>query len=254
MVEEEELNTKYLGDNSVGPGAYYSEDELSWNNREDYFRLPVPPLSPPEVSYGTSNETWNTTDVGPFKSIGKPTLKSVSVNSIFPAQRYPFCTTYSILKPEEYIKYIQKWIDSSRPIRYIRTGVFNLALSIENFSYYKEEGTGDYYFTLDLEQYKFRSDSNPQTGNFVREDEIADDRLITYITLEKGQTLCELAEEWLGDSGRYKEIAEANGIEDVGHPWAETEKNNHQLEITCEEGTPGYDRIKNQVLSGKGLG
>lgn len=236
-------------------GVYWPEDELSWNNREEVLRLPVAPTSPPEIHYPAQNETWNTTDVGPFKAIGHPGLFTVTIEGFFPAQDYSFNAYKGVPAPENCVKAIKRWIKSRRPIRYIRTGVFNEAFSIENFSYYKETGTGDIYYTLELEQYRFLEEANSQTGNSFRDGystEVAEEVQILH-QLVKGETLCELAELYLGDSDRYAEIAEANGIKDMGHPWSETEPL-HQLWIVCEEGTPGHRKVKSDVENGVAVG
>lgn len=231
--------------------VYKPEDELSWNNREEVLKLPVAPTSAPELHYPAQNESWNTTDVGPFKAIGQPGLFTVTLSGFFPAQEYTFNRYSDTPTPEECVKMIRKWMKSRRPIRYIRTGVFNEAFAIENFSYYKETGTGDIYYTLELEQYRFLEEANSETGNKFRDSysQKHDSSLQISYTLVKGETLCELAERFLGDSDRYTEIAKTNGIKDAGHPWSATESTNHRLWIVCEEGTPGYEKAK-----GSGVG
>lgn len=236
--------------------GYKPEDELSWNNREEVLKLPVAPQNEPELYTPGQNQTWNTTDVGPFKAIGYPGLYSVSIESFFPAHDYSFCTYTGFPSPEECVEMIKRWQESRRPIRYIRTGLINDAFAIEGFTYSKEMGTGDINYRLELERYRFASDANPQTGNSFREGYSTEtgETLTLYIPLKEGQTLCELADEYLGDSDRYKDIAERNGIEDVGHPWAATEDTMHTIQIVCEEGTPGYEKQKEWIESGATVG
>ena len=149
--------------------GYKPEDELSWNNREEVLKLPVPPQNEPELYTPGQNQTWNTTDVGPFKAIGYPGLYSTSIESFFPAHEYPFCTYTGFPSPEECVEMIKRWQASRRPIRYIRAGLINDAFAIEGFTYSKETGTGDIKYRLELERYRFASDANPQTGNSFRE-------------------------------------------------------------------------------------
>lgn len=236
--------------------GYKPEDELSWNNREEVLKLPVPPQNELELYTPGQNQTWNTTDVGPFKAIGYPGLYSTSIESFFPAHEYSFCTYTGFPSPEECVEMIKRWQASRRPIRYIRAGLINDAFAIEGFTYSKETGTGDIKYRLELERYRFASDANPQTGNSFREGYSTEtgETMTMFIKLEYGDTLCELADKYLGDSDRYKDIAEWNGIEDVGHPWAATEENAHQIQIVCEEGTPGYELQKGWIEGGVALG
>ena len=233
--------------------------ELSYNNREDVLRLPVNPQDPPELYTPGNNQTWVTTDVGTFMAIGAPGLQSLSLESFFPnpERGYDFVRYSDYPTPDECVALIEKWQKSKRPIRLIITGFLNDAFAIEGFTKRKEIATGDVYFTLDLQRYRFASDANPQTGNNNREDDslAADvnddgsiDKTVHKIALVKGTTLCEIAEEWLGDSDRYMDVYEWNKdtMTDPGHPW------NYEMEeagipqyvtLNLKEGEPGYDRV-----------
>nr|DAY89894.1 MAG TPA: tail assembly protein [Caudoviricetes sp.] len=233
--------------------VYKPEDELSWNNREEVLKLPVAPKDPPELYTPGQNQTWNTTDAGPFKAIGYPGLYGVTIESFFPAHNYPFCTYTGFPSPEECVEMIKRWQESRRPIRYIRTGLINDAFAIEGFSYSKETGTGDINYRLELERYPFADQENPETGNSYRDgtdlnDDGVVDQTVTYIALKKGTTLCELAEEWLGDADRYNDIYEWNKdtMNDPGHPWnyeMEAAGQTQQVKLELKEGEPGYDRV-----------
>lgn len=233
--------------------GYVPEDELSWNNREEVLKLPVPPQNAPELYIPGQNQSWNTTDVGPFKAIGHPGLKTTVIESFFPAHEYPFCTYSGFPSPERCVEIINRWQKSRRPIRYIRTGLINDAFAIEGFTYSKEMGTGDINFRLELEQYRFASEVNPETENDVRDgvdvngDGDVDETLYKH-ALIKGETLCGLADEWLGDSDRWQDIWDWNKekIPDPGHPWNQeaADRGEQQiLDIWLKEGEPGYDKI-----------
>lgn len=212
---------------SRGSGVYRGEYELSWNNRAEVLRLAVAPQEVPEITRSGNNVNYTTTDVN---------------------QYYKFCQYRNFPTPEKSVAMINKWQKSKRPIRLIITGLLNDAFAIESFSYYKKLGTGDIYFTLELEQYRFAEAGQAVNTSFAK------DEVIAVVQLKKGQTLCELAEEWLGDSDRYQDIADWNGIEDVGHPWNWNDETKNTLQIICPEGTPGYDRLTNPDDSGKGFG
>lgn len=233
--------------------------ELSFNNREEGFMLPVNPDDPPEIYTPGNNQNWVTTDVGTFKAIGYKGLQSFSLSFWLPKQSYPsFAKTSNYPGAEQCVEMIERWQDSRRPIRVIITGFLNDAYAIEGFSKKQQIATGDIYCTLDLERYRFSDDANPQTGNHLRPEGSTDtgDTLTAFVTLEYGQTLCELADKYLGDSDRYKEIADLNGIEDVGHPWAWANETDppRAIQIVCEAGTHGYESQKNTIESGGAWG
>lgn len=230
--------------------------ELSYNNREASFRLPINPDNPPQIYTPGNSQNWTTTDVGTFKAIGKKGLQSLTLEFWWPVQEYSFVLYNGYPSASEMRSMLESWQDSSRPIRLIITGFLNDAFSIEGLSFQQEKATGDVMVSIDLERYRFADDANPQTGNSYREGYTTEmgDTSMRIVKLEYGQTLCQLAEKYLGDSDRYKEIAELNGIKDVGHPWEATEDNNHQIQINCEEGTPGYIEHQQALESGVALG
>lgn len=228
--------------------------ELSYNNREEVLRLPVNPQSPPQFYTPVNNQNWNTTDVGTFKAIGYEGLESTTLEFWWPVQSYSFSLYEGYPSAAEVLGMLKRWKSSRRPIRLIVTGLVNEAYAIEGVTYSQEIATGDIIISLELEQYRFAESANPQTGNSYRPNTSVADTLVMFVGLEYGQTLCELADKYLGDSDRYMEIAEANGIKDVGHPWSETEGKMHTIEIVCESGTPGYEEMKQQVEAGVGVG
>lgn len=127
---------------------------LSINNREQVIQLPIIPESF-EVNLPISNNTTDTVNAGTLKTIGNTGLRSIEINSFFPKQKYSFArdNTY---KGFEYVQVIEKWIARKLPIRLIVTGTpLNIAMTIDNFSYSVEDGSGDVYYSLKLSEYRF---------------------------------------------------------------------------------------------------
>ena len=189
---------------------------LSFNNNEERLRLPVIPSSF-EVTIPHQNTTVNITELGEINLIGKTGLASMTIQSFFPNQDYPFCLYTGYPKPYECIKLLLKWKESGKPIRVIVTETpINYAMAIESLSYSEVDGTGDVYFTLELKEYKFiktpsigTSSKNtlttPPTNREVKSPPT------TYV-VRKGDTLWLIAKKLTGEGSNYKVIATKNDI------------------------------------------
>jgi hypothetical protein len=127
---------------------------LSINNREQVIQLPIVP-SEFKIPSPVNNETYTTINQGDIKLIGQRGLRAITIDSFFPKNDYPFSRdkTYH---GWEYVEIIEKWIDRRIPIRLIITNTpVNIAMSIENFEYGPQDGTGDVYYSLALSEFKF---------------------------------------------------------------------------------------------------
>lgn len=127
---------------------------LSINNREQVIKLPVMP-SEFNVMSPQNNEVYETISQGDLKLIGLRGLKSISISSFFPVKSYPFLRDRN-LRGWDYVNRIESWYDRRLPIRLTITNTpINLAMAIENFEYGPKDGTGDIYYTLNLEEFRF---------------------------------------------------------------------------------------------------
>lgn len=128
---------------------------LSFRNNEDRFQLPVTP-SGYGVTRSKDNKTVNINSLGDIKLIGKEGLRSLTIESFFPAHDYKFIDSTEVWEPFQYVEMIEKWEETTEPIRVIYTDTpINYAMSIESFEWKEQDGTGDVYFTLSLEEYIF---------------------------------------------------------------------------------------------------
>lgn len=127
---------------------------LSINKREQVIQLPIVP-SEFKIPSPMNNETYTTINQGDIKLIGQRGLKSITIESFFPKNHYSFSRDRAYTG-WEYVETIESWIDRRVPIRLIITDTpINLAMTIENFEYGPQDGTGDIYYTLALEEFKF---------------------------------------------------------------------------------------------------
>lgn len=97
---------------------------LSFNNQEDAIRLPVNPETL-EIKESGDGKSYSIIDLGEINSIAYPKLTEITIESIFPAQQYPFVLVEDgkLRRPFEYVELIKKWMVSRRPIRFVFSGV-----------------------------------------------------------------------------------------------------------------------------------
>lgn len=127
---------------------------LSINNREEVIQLPVVPQEF-TIQEPHNNENYQTITQGDIKLIGLAGLKSLTLESFFPGQDYPFLRSRS-LWGWEYVEKIQGWMTKRVPIRLVIANTpINMACTIEDFTYGLKPGSKDIHYTLTLEEFKF---------------------------------------------------------------------------------------------------
>ena len=186
---------------------------LTWQNNKERLRLPVLPPSF-QVNVGNLNTIVNINDLGDINLIGKSGLKSMTVESFFPAQDYHFCDYLGFPSPYECTEMIEGWRLSGKPIRLIITETpINIAMAIENFSYGERDGTGDVYFTLDLAEYVFTQTKTVAKSEYKRDTKRPTEREVPNEHIVKsGDTLWAIAKRLTGDGSNYTKIAKKNNI------------------------------------------
>lgn len=228
------------------------ELHLRYNNNQEGFQLPVNPESI-EVSEGNSGKTYDIVGAndgrsevrgGEINIIKSPKLRVIQFDGLFPAQFYPFLATTTLYEPMYYIRAIENWMATKRPVRFIYTGQWeqrlasqgfsgqelNLPVSIDKFSWKEEAGSpGDIEYNITLKEYVFyaaqrvkvqtNNDGNPLA--VLQSPRRPDERIrpATY-TMKDGDTLSKVAmrfyttDSGLPDSSRYKDIQMLNGMTD----------------------------------------
>ncbi|MDT3427697.1 LysM repeat protein [Paenibacillus forsythiae] len=207
---------------------------LCYNNMEDIFRLPVNPETL-EIKEAGEGKSYTIIDLGEVNAISYPKLTEITLESIFPAQRYPFVLVPEtgkdrLLQPFEYVEMIKKWMTSRRPIRFIFSGLelegsaqthdfaLSMAMSIESFNWKLAAGTsGDIEYSLSLKKYVFYQAAPVKVmkGAAKTQQQRASDRKAPAVyKLKAGDTLWKIAQKVLGDGSRWKEIQKLNAIPD----------------------------------------
>ncbi|WP_138755125.1 LysM peptidoglycan-binding domain-containing protein [Paenibacillus sinopodophylli] len=193
---------------------------LSYGNQKQNLQLPV---NPPEIKIGDAagGKTYEVSGLGEINVIQNPKLTSISFESFFPAQAYPFLVSQKWIDPVFYVTVIKDWLERKQPIRFIYTGAtfdINLPMSIEKFEWKEAAGSGDIEYSISLKEYAFYG-ARPV---IVKDDKASvklqprpSDKIApkTY-KLVAGDSLIKVARLKLGNEARWKEIQKLNGIKD----------------------------------------
>ena len=135
-------------------------------------RLPVNPEKLP-VARGNENDEYNVLGLGPIMVPRIPSLRVVSISSLFPGRVSPLVLTPNEFKePEFYIRFFESAMRDRAPILYtparyyedgtpFMTGDPGFEALVTQFNTEERAGeTGDFYYDLELTEYK---DYSPQT-------------------------------------------------------------------------------------------
>lgn len=189
-------------------------------------QLPVNPFDSVKVEVPGKNKSYELVKLGEITRIRDRGLARITIQSLFPATRYPFVAVDDFLEPESYIEYINRIIAEKKSTRLIIVGDgidFNTLVSIEGFDYEQRSGEpGEYYFKLELKEYREHSakrvvvtSSNQSSGKVnyteVKERPVTKEIPKEYV-VKSGDTLWAIAKSSLGQGERYAEIASINGI------------------------------------------
>ncbi|MFD0959800.1 LysM peptidoglycan-binding domain-containing protein [Paenibacillus chungangensis] len=199
------------------------------NNQEGPIELPVMPASI-EISEGGKSSTYDVAGLGEVNVIKDRKLSEYSFSSFFPGQHqtYPFLSIAPgrILPPSEYVRYLTRWMDSKRPIRFIFVGkefAINTPVSIESFQWKEAAGRGgDIAYSIKLKHYRFYAakqyviagnEGGSVTGYSKSSRPDQREKPGTY-TMQAGDTLWSIAQRLLGNGTRWRELQRLNGIAD----------------------------------------
>lgn len=186
------------------------------------------PVSPPdfEVANPYNNQTVNIQSLGDINMLGKRGLQSIKFSSFFPAQAYTFVQVMSLASPYEYVNQVKKMAESGKPCHLSITDTdVSVPVSIDDFTYKEQDGTGDVYFSLTLREYRYimpeSSVTNDATGLKSRVAQLTTDKQTTCLgttmagldTAQRAiQKTTTIAAQGKRVIGLYKAMVKSGGI------------------------------------------
>lgn len=207
---------------------------LSYNNESEAIEFPVLPEKI-EVSTSGNNKTYDISQLGEVNVIKAGKLAEIAFESFFPASWFPGCnvTQTELFPVSHYIDRIEKWRKEKQPMRLVLVGStmnINLPVSVERFICSESGGTvGDIAYQIALKEYRFYAAKKVQVAAQFGAASVAMPKLLsaapaarpdtrvqpkTY-TLVAGDNLWKVAQKFLGDGSKYKQIQTLNGIKDA---------------------------------------
>lgn len=180
--------------------------------------LPVTP-SEFQVSFGRNVLKVNIHQMGDINLWGQSTAATVKVSALFPASErsYAFTDGYTG-NPYGAIELLHNWQTQGKILRYIISDTpVNMAVLLADVSYGEQDGTGDVYAELTLQEYRETGAIRTQTGSAkTRTAESGGVFAATQsYAVAKGDTLWAIARKFYGDATLCYSLATYNGIQNA---------------------------------------
>lgn len=175
----------------------------------------VMPIMPSEygVGRGMTMETIHIHASGDVALAGNPSLETISVNLLLPAQIYPYCQV-SPLAPYDYIDFFRRSCLNKSVLRFIVTGTpVNVGVRIERLEYGENDGSRDVRARLTFREHRelsvistLRPEETP-----VREEEDLQGDIQTHVIVY-GDTLWHICRKYYGEPTLYPKVAAYNNV------------------------------------------
>lgn len=182
--------------------------------------LPVTPASF-SVEHGIRMETINIHTLGDVNIAGYPTLATIKIDCMFPAQAYPFNNFGNIIDPYEYVKIFLNYCDYQPTLRFIVSGTsINLPVMMESIGYGEKDGTNDVYATLTMREKKIltavKSGTTSVGSSKARAVSVAATQTkAASCMVVRGDTLSGICRKHYGDASLSTKLAKYNGIKNA---------------------------------------
>ena len=173
---------------------------LNWDNEKKSILLPINPESF-EISGSQNNQSLYIHNLGEINLKGKRGLYTISIESIFPAQRYNFQHGEFHDPYDYYCKKIKSLYEKNTTVHLIITGTdINIFCTIETFTHGENDGSRDIKYTLALKEYR----------EVVAAKRVSTKKKGATHTWKKGDTWQKVVKKYLGSSKTWKTVRKNN--------------------------------------------
>lgn len=194
---------------------------FKYNNRgyDQELVLPVTPSSF-TVTNGIKTEIVNLTEVGDLNLPGTETAESITLECLFPIQKYPFVTGPHNPNPYVFTEAFARWAREHFPSRFIVSGTdLNIRVFIESIQYGTKtgDGTGDVHATITMRPWRELAapqTSKAPTGGNQSRDSGSPKNAQTYKVVS-GDTLWGICRKFYNAPSLCWGLAKYNGIKNA---------------------------------------
>ena len=170
-----------------------------------------------EITESRNMETVNIYTTGDIALLGTDTYRTISIDFLLPAQKYPFVLIDQIVDPYAYVSTFRRFKDDGTVMRLIISGTtVNIPVRVQEMIYKERDGTNDLNMTLTLCEYKELSAvkieaTKAGADNAARAVETTPGTPSTY-KIEEGDTLWSICRRFYNDTGLTSKLAAYNNI------------------------------------------
>lgn len=163
----------------------------------------------------TKIEVVSLDQVGEASLHGGPKLGDCTLeNVLLPAQEYPFMVPGGQAAPYVYLETLEAWCDKGARLQWMVSATpVNASVIIEEISQGERDGTNDVYVTIILRQWKrLETPVLAVSGggaDTARDSQTGSAAAKNY-TVQPGDCLWTIAEQYYGSGSQYKKLAAAN--------------------------------------------
>ena len=193
----------------------------------DNIVLPIAP-SKFSVSIQNKNKTVELINDKQINILKLPGLTDISFEFVLPNSKYPFVTNWQ--PPQYYLSVLEKLKVNLQPFQFViarslpngqPSFATNMSVSLESYEIVEDAENGfDITIKVNLKQYRPYATQTVEIKTSVDGSKVSVEKNAraqtkqpdkTY-TVQKGDTLWNIAKKYLGDGSKYKQLATLNNI------------------------------------------